>query len=301
MTAPGSFRLRGLADLPAAELGPPVLEAWDAFLALAAEVDLDAPTRLPGWRAHEVLVHLGVWDDHHPVDDLLASKGTSTSAHLDADRANAALVSAHATAGRTAVLDALHAARARVADYFADGTHDDVGRELATSVLGPLPVGSVVHAACYELAVHATDIAPGRVPWPLLSRGLAALADVTGALSARHAIDASVASMTPLGGWRFESGHDGWTTSALPPGKVAGTGIEGDAALILDVSAGRHSAVPLLVSRKLIVHRLPSFLRLAPLVEEVPGIPGGQALKGTVKHLAGAGRLLGRLPGLRRG
>ena len=301
VTTPRPFRLRGLADLPAAELGPPVLAAWDAFLALAEEVDLAAPTRLPGWRVHEVLVHLGAWSDHNPVDALLASVGASTSSPLDPDRTNAALVRAHAAASSAEVLAALHTARDRVAAYFAGGSHDKVGRELAASVVGPLPVGSVVHAACYELAVHAIDIAPSPVPWELLSRGLAALADITGALSARHDIDASVASMTPLGGWRFESGRDGWTTAPLPPGKVPGTGIEGDAALILDVSAGRHSAVPLLMSRKLVVHRLPSFLRLAPLVEEVPGLPGGHALRGAVKHLAGAGRLLGRIPGLRRG
>jgi uncharacterized protein (TIGR03083 family) len=299
-----SFSRRGLADLPATSLGPVVVGAWDEFLTLAADLDLTAPTRLSGWRVHDVLVHLGAWDDHRPVDDLLASvqSGASTApSPPDADTQNKRLVEAHHDATPEQVLAALQDARDRVATYFDDGSHDELGRQTAHSTVGPLPVGAVVNATCYELAVHALDVAPDRASWHLLSRGLAALADVTGALSARHGIAISVASMTPTGGWRFESSADGWTTTSLPPGRVDGTGIEGDAALILDVSAGRHNAVPLLMSRKLVVHRLPTFLRLAPLVEEVPGIPGGAALRPTIKHLAGAGRLLGKLPGLRRG
>lgn len=292
---------RGLADLPAAELGPVVLGAWDDFLALAAEVDLAAPTRLKGWTAHDVLVHLGSWPEHDAVAALLASVGTSTrTAHVDADQTNTAVVSAHRAASRDEVLAALHLARASVAAYFSE-RHDEVGHEIGQSVLGPLPVATVVHAVCYELAVHALDLRPAEeVPFSLLSPGLAALADTTGALSARHSITIEVSAMAPEGGWAFASSRTGWATRELPAGRFNGIGIEGSAAHILEASAGRTHAVPLLVSRKLVVHKLPLMLGLAPLIDEVPGIPGGPALKGAIKHLAGAGRLLGKLPGFRR-
>lgn len=299
MTSPPQVG-HGLADLPAAELAPAVLGAWDDFLALVAELDLGATTRLKGWRVHDVLVHLGAWSEHDAVADLVASAGASTGAHLDADRTNKRLLAAHRDASRGEVLDALTKARDRVADYLAT-QHDGQGRELGSSVLGPLPLGTVVNASCYELAVHALDLVPAeRVGSRLLDQGLAALVDTTGALSARHGITIEVAATTPSGGWRFTSSQHGWTTDRVESEQLVPVGIEGPAALILEASAGRLNAVPLLVSRKLVVHRLPSLLRLAPLVEEVPGIPGGTALKGAIKHLAGAGRLLGRLPGLRR-
>jgi len=47
------------------------------------------------------------------------------------------------------------------------------------------------------------------------------------------------------------------------------------------------------------VQQLPSFMRLAPLLNDVPGLPGGAALKTAVSGLTGvtggAGKLLGRL------
>src|ERR671910_3045515 len=93
---------RGMADAGRETVGPMVLGAWDAFLEQAAAVDLDEPTRLPGWRVHEICVHLGCWDDHAALADLIASAraggaGTppdvhagnprGTTAHRDASRA----------------------------------------------------------------------------------------------------------------------------------------------------------------------------------------------------------------------
>ena len=52
---------RGLADRRPDVLADLVLPAWDAFLTLAADADLDGPSRLPGWTGRDVLVHLGAW------------------------------------------------------------------------------------------------------------------------------------------------------------------------------------------------------------------------------------------------
>jgi len=51
----------GLADLPLADQRDRVLAAWDGFLAAAGDVDLDRPSRLPGWTGRDVCVHVGDW------------------------------------------------------------------------------------------------------------------------------------------------------------------------------------------------------------------------------------------------
>ena len=51
----------GLASWEPGDLAGVVLPAWDDFLALAAELDLDGPTRLKDWTARDVCVHLGSW------------------------------------------------------------------------------------------------------------------------------------------------------------------------------------------------------------------------------------------------
>jgi len=74
------------------------------------------------------------------------------------------------------------------------------------SVLGPLPLSTLVGAGAYELAVHALDLAPAGARAPsttLLSAGVAALVDTTGALAARCDISAGAACLSPEGGWAF--------------------------------------------------------------------------------------------------
>ena len=136
-------------------------------------------------------------------------------------------------------------------------------------------------------------------PPALLDRGLAALMDATGALSARAGIHLTVTAQTPGGGWSFRSDHDGWTTQQAPAGPFDGVGVRGTAADLLDASAGRSALPMLVVSRRLQVQQLPSFMRLAPLVAEVPGLPGGAALKAGIGGLGvvtgGVGKLLGKL------
>src|ERR687886_394925 len=73
MALTGDTQHQGMADAGRDTVGPMVLGAWDTFLEQAAAVDLLRPTRLPGWRAQEVCVHLGLWDDHAALPDLIAS------------------------------------------------------------------------------------------------------------------------------------------------------------------------------------------------------------------------------------
>lgn len=304
MLGPVPFQGRcGVAMTAPDELEAAVLAAWDAFLIVARSADLTRPSRLPGWTGRDTCIHLGDWPDHRVVAGVEQSARSGGSEPPgDPDASNARLVAAHQDASPEEVLAALQRSRDVLAEWFAGQGPVELGRARCASAIGPLPLLSLLHAGVYELAVHAMDLVPcGAEPAPpaLLDRGLAALMDATGALSARAGIDITVTAQAPAGGWSFSSSPDGWSTEPVPPGSFAGVGVRGTAADLLDASAGRAALPVLLLSRRLVVHQLPSFMRLAPLVHEVPGLPGGAALKAGVGGLGavtgGVGKLLGRL------
>lgn len=279
-----------------------VLAAWDGFLAVAEGTDLAGPSRLPGWTAHDVCVHVGDWPGVTTLDRVLESARTGDSEGAGdparTDAANAAVVAAHRDATRAEVLAALARSRARIAQWFAAPDAADGPRALglatAGSAVGPLPVLTVVAASAYELAVHALDLAPAKAPPPpsvLLDAGLAALVDVTGVFAHRRGVRASFAVVGRQGGWQLSTDEQGWTVAAVdrrPPGAA----VEGDVATLLDASAGRRAVPALLVGRQIRVHGIPELARLAPIVEEVPGLPGGPALRAAARWFNGAGRLL---------
>jgi hypothetical protein len=299
----------GLADTPPEVLGQSVLRAWDAFLDLVAVTDLERPSRLKGMTGRDVLVHLGSWPDSHVVESLLASAragavGTSTSL----DETNAQLLASHRDATTDEVVAALHRGRAALAAFFGSPEAVELGRALARSTAGPLPVLTLLNAGTFELAVHALDLAPCGAPPPsphLLDSGLSALVDITGALASRAGVDLVLGAQTPDGGWAFDSGDHGWTTAPLPAGTLGGVGVSGTAADMLEGASGRVALPQLLVTRRLVVHSLAQWMRLAPLLDDVPGLPGGAALRGAVGSVgglvggvaSGVGRVLGRLRG----
>ena len=293
---------RGLASHDVALLAEGYLGAWDAFIDLTAEVDLDAPSRLEGWTGRDVLAHLGTWEDQPTMERLLAeARGTAYAERIDRDARNASVVARHRDATRGELVAALQRARQAVAAFLDSAEATVLGTRRVDSVLGPLPLLAVVGAANYELAVHGLDLLPAgvaQVPDQILHAGLGALVDITGALAARQEITATVTGMTPLGGWAFGCVGADWTTVELPAGPVEGIGVEADAAILLDVSAGRISVPPLLVRRELRAHGAGGLMALAPIVEAVPGIPGGAALKTAARYVGGVGRLVQRLPGL---
>ena len=306
----------GLADTPPAQLGQSVLAAWDSFLDLVARTDLERPSRLQGMSGRDVLVHLGSWPDNSVVDSLLASAragavGTSTSL----DETSARLLASHRDATTEEVVAALHRGRAALAGFFASPEAVEAGRALARSTAGPLPVLTLLNAGTFELAVHALDLAPCGAPPPpaqLLDSGLSALVDITGALASRAGVGLVLGAQTPAGGWAFDSGDAGWTTTRLPAGPVSGVGVSGTAADMLEAASGRAALPQLLLSRRLVVHSLAQWMRLAPLLDDVPGLPGGAALRGAAGSVSGVvegvsgvvggvasgvGRILGRLRG----
>jgi hypothetical protein len=275
-------------------VAPMVLAAWDTFIALVEHVDLQAPSRLPGWRGHEVCVHLGTWPEHDPLASIVAdARAGREHRAASADEVNATLVEAHRDASRDEVIAALQLARDNGARYFstAELSLDPLP---TASVLGPLPVLSVMLAGTYELAVHALDLAPCGAPPPpdhLLLTGLAALADVTGALAARTGVHGGAALHAPVGGWSFEAFPDGWDVTRLGAQRPPGPAVEADAASLLDFSAGRINPVHAITRGHLRLHDLRGLMRLAPIVESVPALPGGPALRMTARTLWGLGRV----------
>lgn len=302
---------RGLASYDLADLAALLAGAWDDFIEVVDHVELSAPSRLRGWTAHDVCVHLGSWPGRRSMERLVEEARSGhhgehvlRGQHADAfdqDGHNEALIDAHREAGRDEVVDALVLARDEVGGFLTSEVAVEVGGRQVRSMLGPLPLLTVVAAMCYELAVHALDLAPAGAPDPparLLDAGLAAVTDVTGGLAARHGIDATIGVVSPEGGWAFGTSGADWTTMNLPMVPPTWPAVEAPAALLLDASAGRRQVPLLLARRELKVHHVTGLLALAPIVEEVPGLPGAHALGGAVRHLSGVGRLVRRLPRL---
>jgi uncharacterized protein (TIGR03083 family) len=293
-------RHQGMADAGRDQVAGMVLSAWDAFIDQAARVDLDRPSRLPGWRAHEVCVHLGCWDDHTAMADLVASaRAGGQGTPPDVDAVNARVTSAHRDASRDEVLAALQRNRDATAHYLAKEPVE-LDTALTVSVVGRIPLLSVVLGQAYELAVHGLDLESCGAPPPprdVLQSGLAALTDVTGGLAASMDIAGGVTLATPDGGWAFTSGPDGWTVRRVAAGAYTGPAVEAPADLLLEAASGRVNPVPAVARRKLRVHEIGGLLKLAPIVQAVPGIPGGPILQLAARTVGGAGGMLGRLLG----
>jgi uncharacterized protein (TIGR03083 family) len=287
-----------MADVGRDEVGRMVLRAWDAFLEQAASVDLTRSTRLPGWRAQEVCVHLGCWPDHTALADLIASaRSGGTGTPPDPDAVNARVTAAHQDASRDEVLAALRRNR-EATERYLDEAPEELDTAPTVSVVGRLPLLSVVLGQAYELAVHGLDLVPlgvPPVPTEVLQSGIAALADVTGALAASCGIAGGAALVTPDGGWRFVADAEGWTVRRVPPGDTSGTAVEAPADLLLEAASGRVNPVPALARRRLKVHDIGGLLQLAPIVQAAPGIPGGPILRLAARTVGGAGGVLGRL------
>src|SRR3954463_13153005 len=195
-----------MADAGRDEVRRMVLEAWDAFISEAESVDLSRSSRLAGWRAQEICVHLGCWDDHTAMAALIAAaRAGGTGPPPDVDTVNARVTAAHRDASREEVLAALRRNREATARYL-DEEPVELDTAPTVSVVGSIPLLSVVLGQAYELAVHGLDLASCGAPPPeqaVLQSGLAALADVTGGLAASMGISGSVCLATPEGGWAF--------------------------------------------------------------------------------------------------
>lgn len=297
---------RGLASGDLREVAALIGNAWDAVLDVAARVDLEAPSRLKGWSARDVLVHLGSWDaDATPLEERADDARTGrVRSEDDVDARNAMVVAEHHDADVDEITVALRAGRDQALSFLAAPDVEVVGRRWVGSMVGQLPMTGVLIAQAYDLAVHAIDLRPAglqQVPDALLDAGTGALADVAGALAARQGVTQTFAVLTPSGCWATGTADGAWTTVRLDRGVRASAlgwpSVTGSAPDVLDASAGRATAVRLLATRRLRVHDVPGLLRLLPALGPVPGFPSGSALQTSLRALSQSGRAAGRLGG----
>ena len=176
-------------------------------------------------------MHLGCWDDHTALADLIASArsgGTGTPPEVDA--VNARVTAAHRDASREEVLAALRRNRDATARYLKE---EPVELDTAptVSVVGRLPLLSVVLGQAYELAVHGLDLVScGAEPPPPVGAAVGA-----GRAGRRDRRAGRVAATSPAGSpWRprtaagrFAADGDGWTVRRVPAGAGLGPGRRG--------------------------------------------------------------------------
>ncbi|MBI1378476.1 MAG: hypothetical protein GC157_13480 [Frankiales bacterium] len=297
----------GLASTDRGRLVRAVARSWELFAALVDTLDLDAPTRARGLTARDVVVPLGAWPDNRPLADLLDDARRGTGGVHD----QGALVDAVRAAHRHEPDDAVRAAVRRqgreLSGFLAGPDPDGLLEAPVASMLGTLPLVTFLHAATYPLATSALDLetAGATAPDELLENGVVGLADTVGALAARQGLSAGLTAVTPSFSVRTAARDGAWTTevvghAAPGPDGTWGPAVLASSRVLLDVAAGRADVPTALARRDLTVHDVPGLLRLAPVVEQVPGIPGRTALVAAIRATQAAGAVWRLLPFGRR-
>ena len=281
---------RGLASNDPGAVGAAALEAWDVLLELASGCDLTRGARAKDWTGVEVLLALGDWPENRSLDQILDDARVGRLGTLDQADDVRRVQQAHRDATPDEAVAALLRSRDAIASWLADGGPSEEGLLPTRSLLGTLPVLTLLHATAFQVAVSARDLmACGAAHSTRLDDiGLLALVDTTGALAARQRVTASLTVRTPDaflgtgahdGNWRtsdLSHSADGTTLSA--PDERYGPGVIATAGTVLDIASGRASVPSLYSSGEVSVTDLAGLLALAPIIEGVPGIPAGAAL-----------------------
>jgi hypothetical protein len=292
---------RGLATADLAGLESSALGAWDSFIALVDDVDLDAVARGKGLLAREVVIPLGAWDDNRPIATLLDEARRGVVGEHDQGALVDAVRAAHRDEPDDAIRGALQRQRDELATFFARPDDVELGALPVASMLGTLPLITFLHAATYPLATSALDLeqAGATVPQSLLDAGLLGLVDTIGALAARQGITASLAAMTPTTAVATGARDGAWRTALLDLGassEATGSSLSGSTRLLLDITSGRADVPGALSRRELTFSDVAGLMALAPIVEQVPGIPGRGALVAAIRAANAVGSIARLLP-----
>ncbi len=287
----------GLASSDLLALAADIDAAWELFEQVAAAVDPEAPSRKPDWTARALIARLGQWDFARTLDDLLRDAHDGDADYFDADAADEEVREATRDLPYDDILASLAAARATTADWLASGGPQTWGLVHTSSPLGPLPVLTVLNAVTYQLSVAALDLEQcgPEAPAALLDVGLAALIDTTGALAGRKHVTGSFLAVTPerIIGVGSRAGH--WCTRELDGELETGPGVVAPTRAIIDATSGRGNVGHLYRTGELHVRDLPGLLRLAPVLDGIPGIPPLGAIGRAMTVVDAVGGLLGRI------
>ena len=299
---------RGLATSDPGRLAASVAQSWALFGAMVDDVDLDAVTRAKGLTAREVVIPLGAWEDNRPLAVLLDEARRGVVGDHDQGALVDRMRAVHRDESDGDIREALRRQGDDMESFLFGPDAAELGHAPVASMLGTLPVLTFLHAATYPLATSALDLerAGARVPDVLLDNGLLGLVDTIGALAARQGITASITAVTPTGVVGTGATAGAWRTARLDdldpddPAGSTGPSAEGSARLILDITSGRADIPTAVRRREIAIHDLAGLLALAPIVEQVPGIPGRAALVAAIRATGAVAGAWKRLPLPRR-
>ncbi len=289
---------RGLASVDAEALVTAVGRAWDLFGDLVDDVDLDAVARGRGLLAREVVIPLGAWPDNRPIAVLVDEARRGVVGDHDQGTLVDEVRERHKDESDDAIRAAVRRQREELDAFVASPEYAECASLPVASMLGTLPLLTFLHAATYPLATSALDLEQcGAVaPDELLDSGLLGLVDTIGCLAGRQGISASLVARTTTTVVGTGASHGSWRTTVLDAAVPdAGPSLSGTTRLLLDVTAGRADVPGSLARRELTFQDVPGLLALAPIVEQVPGIPGRAALVAAIRAasaIASLGRLL---------
>jgi hypothetical protein len=298
---------RGLASGDHDSVGAATLAAWDAFLVAVVNLDPDAPTRAADTRVRDLLIPLGAWPDSRRLSGILTDAETGRLWGARDEARSSTLISAHRDTDMADIMAALEAARDELARWLAGDDRWPVGewglREAASPV-GPLPILTLLHGVCYQLATVSLDLRPAGCATDdnLLLLGLVALVDMMGAFIARTGTTGSLAAVgTQIIVGTGSREHD-WHTAVLETSdtRILGPTVVGATEVLLDVTSGRANAAKLYARGELRVHDLAGMAALLPVLEQVPGIPAVASFGRAATVIARASDVLSRFP-FRRG
>lgn len=278
--------------------------AWDAFLLALADVDGAGSTRKSDRSVARVLTVLGSWPEGRPLEHLRADAIAGRHGAEALDDTEGRVLAAHADATD----DEIHAALMRARDDIAAwGASPEFAAESLLEVGGPLgvvPLGTMVAASSYQLAVASRDLAPAgmRTPPTVLDAGVRALLDSVGAVAAASGSATSSAPLdlrvhTPRLGARLCVVGPDWRLVAVDDAPDLGDATTGQGPLLtctsevlLDIASGRLAA-PVAYARGAIqVEDLAGLLRVATILASAPGLPGTDGLRAALAAYAATTR-----------
>lgn len=278
-----------LADLP--DLSQRSVRAWELFEAAIADVDLTGRTRSRGKTARDLLVPLGAWPDARGIHAMIADARNGVADVESESEAAQRLRSAHATASAAEVRARVRRSRDHIAAWFAGPDAVDEVELVAPSPLGPVPIGTMVHAAAFQLAVTARDLRPaGAVEVPELDElGVVALVDSSGAVAARLSATASIAAITPEAAAGTGTAPGAWRTTVTDDDhEHLGPAVIGPAGLMVDIAAGRIDLFEM--ARSLRLRDGSGLVGMSVVLDGIPDLPAAGMLR-----RAGSLLRLGRL------
>lgn len=264
--------------------------AWELFESVLPDVDLRAETRSRGRPARDLIVPVGAWPDARGIHRMIADARAGATSTESESAASARLRAAHRDAPDSAVLEAFHTAADHVRQWLASAAAPDESRLVGPSPLGPVPIGTMIHAATFQLAVIARDLRPAGAPElpELDALAVVALVDSSGAVAARLDATASIAAVSPQVAAGTGTVRRSWRTLVADDDHAhLGPAVLGPAGLLVDIAAGRIDLIEL--ARRLRVRDGRGLVAMAVVLDGIPDLPAA----GVLRRAGGALRLGG--------